>query len=102
MLKDRNSVSNGSGLELEPEPNHGNGFTKWNTRTVDISAGFHLKTPSLQAQMFRSNYVFEYWSYHDMMYTQIVQFLPLFHLPISDLRSDQYLLSRRRKPENFS
>jgi len=29
-----------------------------------------------------------------------VQFLPLFHLPHSDLRSDQYWSSRNRKPAN--
>jgi len=49
------SVSNGSGLGLEPEPNRGNGFTTWKTWTVGIWAGFHLKTRPLQAQMFHSN-----------------------------------------------
>ena len=49
------SVSNGSGLGLEPEPNRGNGFTTWKTLTVGIWAGYHLKTRTFQAQISRSN-----------------------------------------------
>jgi len=37
-----------------------------------------------------------------MISMYIVQFWPLIHLPLSDLRSDQYSLSRYRKPANFS
>jgi len=38
---------------------------------------------------FGCNCVFEFWSYYDMMNTQIVQFNALFHLQHSDLRSDR-------------
>ena len=31
-----------------------------------------------------------------------MQFKPLFHLPISDMWSDQYSLSRNRKPASFA
>jgi hypothetical protein len=37
-------------------------------------ASFHLKTRPLETQVFRSNEVFEFRLYHDMMYTQILQF----------------------------
>jgi hypothetical protein len=37
-----------------------------------------------------------------MISTQIVQFPPLFHRPLSDLRSDQFPPSRYRKPGNFA
>jgi len=96
------SGSNGSGLGFEPEPNCGNGCTTWKTLTVGIWAGFHLKTRPLQAQLFRSNEGFEFRSYHDVMYAQIVQFWPRFHILLSNLRSDQYSVSRCRKPANFS
>jgi hypothetical protein len=54
------SISHGSGLLLEQEPNRGNGFTTCNTQTVGIWAGFHLKTHPLQAQISCSNKVFEF------------------------------------------
>jgi len=37
-----------------------------------------------------------------MVSTYIVQFYPLFHLPLSDLRSDQYWLSCCWKPANLA
>jgi len=37
-----------------------------------------------------------------MINTQIVQFYPLFHLPLSDLRSDQYSWSCYWKPAKFA
>jgi hypothetical protein len=39
------------------------------------------------------NSVFEFWSYQDMISMQIVQFQPLFHLPLSDVWLNQYSLN---------
>jgi len=47
------------------------------------------------------NSVFEIWLYREMISTQIVQFSPPFHLPISDTWADHYSLSRYQKPTNF-
>jgi len=61
-------------------------------------ASSHLKNQPLQAQLFRSNYVFEFWSYHAMIYTWIMQFLIPFRLMVSDSNSEQYSLIRCWKP----
>ena len=37
-----------------------------------------------------------------MINTYIVQFRALFHLPLSNMRSDQYSLSRDQKPAIFA
>jgi len=42
-------------------------FYHMNTVNCCIWAGFHLKTRPLQTQMFRSNSVFEFWSYREMI-----------------------------------
>jgi len=95
------SVSNGSGLPgfgpgLEPDrmPQFGllpgkQGYppgsgTGWNRTAVPFYGSYN----------FASNSVFEFWSYRNMIYTRNVQIDALIHLPFSDLRWDQYSLSR--------
>ena len=67
------SVSNGSNLLERFRVRVGTGtellqrFYHMKTPDRCIWAGFHLKTLPLQAQIVRSNWVFEFWSYHDMI-----------------------------------
>jgi len=63
-------------------------------------ASFTTKNPAFHVHNFGSNYVFAFWSYHDMIDMYIVQFEPLIHLPLSDLQSDQYSLSNFRNGAN--
>jgi hypothetical protein len=73
-------------------------FYQMKTPDLCFWACFHLKTRPLQAQIFRSNYVFEFRLYCNTIYTWIMQCLELFHLLVSNLESEQYLLSHCWKP----
>ena len=76
----------------------------YHTKNPDLGkwAGFTTKNPASQVHNFGSNSVFEFCSYHDMFSTYIVQCKPLFHLPLPDLRSDEYTLSHYRNPTKFA
>jgi hypothetical protein len=64
--------------------------------------GFTTKHPVFQYHNFASNYVGEFWWYRDVISIWNVQYDQLFHLPILNLWSDQYSLSRYSNPANFS
>ena len=45
-------------------------------------------------QNFASNWVFEFWLCHNIIYMYKMEFYMLLHLPFCNLRSDQYSLGR--------
>jgi len=59
--------------------------------------GFTTKNPAFTPDNFACNWIFQFWLYRDLISTLIVQIQPHCHLPISDLRSNQYSLSCYRK-----
>jgi len=54
-----------------------------------------------QTQNFRSNLLFEFQSYHNLIYVSIVQFWKHFWLPFSNVWSNQYLLSYEKQIPNI-
>jgi len=80
----------------KPNPLCLGGVVTWTGyKLADFGPGCtHTAGPFYGSRNVPSNWVSEITTYHDMLNTHIVQFLPLFHILLLDLQSDQYSLNR--------
>jgi len=70
---------------------------RFHTRTAPKTAllwpgSTYSRASFSQTQNFGSNWVFEFWSYHNMIYMWKMQCCMFLHLPFSNVRSDQFSL----------
>jgi len=83
-------------LVLAMGPNSRFGSRYGSDPEPDCCNEFAPKTHSSKVNISCSSYVLEFSSYCDIIYTWNMQFNALFHLPFSDLQSDQLSWSRDR------
>jgi len=76
------------------------GFTLSKSRTTLNQLSFGQFCIFEYSERF-SNQVFEFWSYQNMIYSSMMQFWMLFHLPVSNLYSNQYSLSCSQTTPNI-